>query len=59
MDFTPTIEYEDLKKLNMPFFDAYKKAFNDVLESGWYILGNNVQSFEQKFADYCQTKYCI
>ena len=58
--YTPSIiEYENLQKLNMPFFDAYKKIFDDILQSWWYVLGNNVKSFEQKFAEYCETKYCV
>ena len=53
------IEYENLAKLNKPFFDAYQKAFKETLESGWYILGKNVQAFEGAFAHYCSTKYCV
>jgi dTDP-4-amino-4,6-dideoxygalactose transaminase len=30
-----------------------------VLDSGWYILGNEVKEFETRFASYCGTKYCI
>jgi len=52
------IEYENLGKLNQSFFDEYKKTFEQTLESGWYILGKNVESFEQNFADYCGNKYC-
>lgn len=53
------IEYESLKKVNEPLLEEYKKAFAEVLESGWYILGNKVQAFETEFAAYCNTKYCI
>jgi dTDP-4-amino-4,6-dideoxygalactose transaminase len=53
------IEYENLKKVNEPFFDAYKQAFSDTLESGWYILGNRVKKFEQEFASYCGVNHCI
>ena len=53
------IEYENLGKLNAPFFDDYEKAFKQTLESGWYILGNKVQAFETEFSAYCNTKYCI
>ena len=34
------IEYENLGKLNAPFFEHSGKVFNEVLDSGWYILGN-------------------
>lgn len=52
------IEYENLKKANLPFMDQYREAFNRVMESGWYILGESVRQFEQEFADYCGTRYC-
>lgn len=35
-----------------------EKALN-VLRSGWYILGNEVKSFEQEFAAYTGSKYCV
>jgi dTDP-4-amino-4,6-dideoxygalactose transaminase len=52
------IEYENLGKANHPFFEDYQKAFAEVLQSGWYILGKSVQLFEQQFATYCQTRFC-
>jgi dTDP-4-amino-4,6-dideoxygalactose transaminase len=52
------IEYENLARANRPFFEEYRKQFELVLESGWYILGKSVQHFESEFAIYCQTKYC-
>ncbi|QDT43049.1 dTDP-3-amino-3,6-dideoxy-alpha-D-galactopyranose transaminase [Gimesia alba] len=33
-------------------------AIKNVLESGIYILGNNVTTFEEEFAAYCNAKYC-
>lgn len=53
------IEYENLKKFNHSFFKEFTKSFIDTLESGWYILGKNVEIFEKSFADYCGAKYCI
>lgn len=55
----PTIEYENLGKANQPFFDEYRIAFETVLNSGWYILGNCVKKFEEEFAAYCGTQFCI
>ncbi len=34
-------------------------AVQRVLESGWYILGEEVSSFESDFADYCEAQHCI
>lgn len=45
-------EYASLKK-------EINTAVNRVLESGWYILGSEVESFEQEFAKYVGSKYCI
>jgi len=43
-----TIEYEVciIQTNNLP--EAYLKAFQLVLESGWYILGNKVKTFEEE-----------
>jgi dTDP-4-amino-4,6-dideoxygalactose transaminase len=51
------IEYENLGRVNEPYFNEYSKAFNDLLRSGWYILGNSVKHFEQEFAAYCGTTF--
>ncbi|MCD6019426.1 MAG: putative pyridoxal phosphate-dependent enzyme [Bacteroidetes bacterium] len=53
------IEYENLNNLNKPLFEEYKTAFSEVLESGWYILGNKVKEFEKQFAAYCKTSHCV
>ncbi len=52
------IPYEDLKKSNQLFFDAYRKKFDDLLQSGWYILGNEVTAFEKEFASFNTAQYC-
>ncbi len=44
-------------------YEAYKQdikeAVNRVLESGWYVLGKEVEAFEQEFADFHGVKYCV
>lgn len=55
--------------MNVPFLDvkaAYLEvqpeldaAYRRVMESGWYIMGEEVDAFEQEFAAYCGVKYCI
>src|SRR5580692_7393254 len=37
-------------------FDA---AYHRVMDSGWYLLGNEIESFETEFAKYCEAKHCI
>lgn len=53
------IEYENLRKLNAPFIPEYRTNFETVLDSGWFILGQQVKTFEEDFARYCGTKYCV
>ena len=53
------IKFLDLKKINEPYETAFHEKLKVVLESGWYILGNEVAIFETNFANYCGTKYCI
>lgn len=53
------IEYESLGRLNKSFEEEYLQCFKDLLASGWYILGKQVATFEEAFAQYCGTKYCI
>ena len=53
------IFFLDLKSLNKQYRQEFKQAFNRVLNSGWYILGNEVKQFEEDFAAYCGTEHAI
>jgi dTDP-4-amino-4,6-dideoxygalactose transaminase len=53
------IPFLNLKKLNQPFETAFQEKMKQFLDSGWYILGNEVKQFETDFAAYCGTKHCI
>jgi len=53
------IEYENLGKSNGEFFQEYEIAFKKFLEGGWYILGEQVTKFENDFAKYNNSDYCI
>jgi dTDP-4-amino-4,6-dideoxygalactose transaminase len=35
------------------------ETYHRVMESGWYILGPEVEAFEQEFAAYCGVRHCI
>ena len=52
------MDYENLGKLNQPFFEEYTKSFRETLESGWYILGRNVEKFEKEFAQFTGGSFC-
>ena len=53
------IRYEDLKASNQHLFKSFRERFDQVLESGWFILGNHVKEFEEKFAAFHRLPYCI
>lgn len=53
------IEYENLRKLNAPFFDDFRYSFEEILNNGWYILGEKVERFEREFAAYLNVNHCI
>ncbi len=53
------VPFLDLKKINLRQEAAFEVAFKELLNSGWYILGQQVKNFEGKFAAYCGTQYCI
>jgi len=48
--------------LKVPYDEIKKEidlVYHRVMNSGWYILRQEVSSFESEFATYCGTKYCI
>lgn len=53
------IPYESLKISNKSFFEAYQEKSKKIIESGWYILGSELESFENAFAGYIGVKHCI
>ncbi len=53
------IRFLDLQALNARHRDELIAAFTRVLDSGWYVLGDEVTRFEGAFADYCGTRFCI
>lgn len=53
------INFLDLKSINQQHADELKAAFARVLDSGWYILGQEAKAFEREFAAYCGAKHAI
>ena len=43
------IEYENLIRVNQPYLEEFITVFNNVLESGWFVLGKNVEEFEKVY----------
>lgn len=53
------IRFLDLKTVNADIENELIAAASNVIRSGWYINGTNVQAFEQKLSQYCETKYAV
>ncbi|WP_025145043.1 DegT/DnrJ/EryC1/StrS family aminotransferase [Pedobacter jeongneungensis] len=53
------IKFLDLYKINQRHKKDLVQAFEDVLDSGWYIMGNSLKKFESEFANYCGVKHAI
>ena len=54
-----TIPFLDLKAAYLELQSEIDAAIKRVLDSGWYILGGEVEAFEHEYASYCDAKYCI
>ena len=53
------IRFLDLKKINERYETAFQDKLKTVLERGWYILGKEVETFENDFANYCNSQHCV
>ena len=53
------IKYLDLKAINSLYDDEIRSAVSRVLDSGWYLKGDATRQFEQRYAEYIGTRYCI
>lgn len=53
------VPFLSLKTTNQVFETQIVEKLSEVVQSGWYILGEQLTKFEEAFATYCGTKYCI
>lgn len=53
------IPFLDLKAINAQHRVELIAAVTRVIDSGWYVQGQENQAFEAEFAAYCGTQYCI
>ncbi len=54
-----SIPFLDLQLINDSYRQEICDALSRVIDSGRFILGKEVESFEEEFAAYCGVKYCI
>lgn len=53
------IKFLDLQKITQRYQPELSEAVNRVIDSGWFLLGNEVKKFEQESADYCKVGHCV
>lgn len=53
------VPFNDLQAGYVELRDALDAAYRRVMESGCYVLGPEVESFEAEFAAYCGVKHCV
>lgn len=53
------IAANDLKRQYSLYAEEYESAALTCLRSGWYVMGPMLQNFEQKWAEYVGTQYCV
>jgi dTDP-4-amino-4,6-dideoxygalactose transaminase len=53
------IPYLDLRAMHRELNEDLKESVAQVLDSGWYLLGSELEEFEREFAAYCGTRHCV
>jgi dTDP-4-amino-4,6-dideoxygalactose transaminase len=53
------VPFLDLKAINARHTTEFKSAASRVIDSGWYILGDEVKTFESEFATWVGVSNCI
>ena len=55
----PHVPFLDPKTPHLTLYPQLETAFDQVIPSGWYILGQEVEAFEREFAAYCGAEHCV
>jgi dTDP-4-amino-4,6-dideoxygalactose transaminase len=53
------VPFLSLRDVNARYVDELKAAAARVIDSGWYVMGNELAAFEQEFADYCGVAHAV
>ena len=53
------IPFYDLKSINSKYIDSFSESLKRVVDSGTHMIGKETEAFENSFAQYCGTKYCV
>ena len=53
------IKFLDLQKINTQYETELKEAASRVIDSGWYLMGKELEIFETNYASFCGTQFCL
>jgi len=53
------VPFLELKPTYLELKDEFDAAYHRVMDSGWYLLGCELEAFESEFAQYCGVKHCL
>ena len=53
------ISFLELKKVNASYQNEINAAIQRVIDTGWYLLGEEGKAFEKEFADYNGAEHCL
>ncbi len=53
------MQFLDMKAPYLELKDELDAAYERFMNSGWYVLGPEVENFEKAWANYCGTKHCV
>ena len=54
-----SVPFFDLGRLHQSIREPLDAAYHRVVDSGWFIMGPELEAFESEFAHYCEVKHCI
>jgi len=52
------VPFLELKPAYLELKDKFDAAYHRVMDSGWYLMGQELDTFEREYAAYCQTDHC-
>lgn len=53
------IKFLDLEKINSQYVQELKLAANRVIDSGWYLMGRELETFEKNYAKFCNVDFAL
>ena len=53
------IKFLNLKKINTQYEKELKEAASRLIDSGWYLMGKELETFEQSYAAFCNVKFAL